>query len=930
MITIRDSKGNQKMQVIENGSHQRKYELMVTDEVSLKFTSKEDISLNIGDYIDISEGRFYIIAEHQPTRNDTNGMYDYSPVFYDEIFLWKNKVLKYSPIGGGAEASFSLTDSIGSHTRILLDNIKSLGYDYSIEIDETVDDKHIELQYSNTSVYDAMIQIAQGFECDCWKDGNVIYFGSCYKKDVSTWTYEEEIASLKPVRSKGGYASMIYPFGSSENLPASYKKALNLKVVNVNGDNIKLNKAVTADMFGGERVYQPTETITIGNNLQYRLNGLYESGAIGELALQPSNYRVDLSNVKVYVDFVKDTQSGTQTGRYTNATVDLIVYANLSTGRQIISKTLLECTNESFISTALSGLSSVYITTNKLLKSISYSIEVKTDSTASDGYVLFSITNSSVSFQNQNYKLIALTNIGTVELNSEYKPLEETAGWVKVLGSVPVIDTPIKFEHEYSYNIPLGWYEDTNIGSVKTGVVQTNLSLPTIDGEREEDGFVITSDYIRIASVEPKYSVDKVVVFEQIKPNFTITDYRVESEEQTKKYENAEATYKFIQYMIDAPIMEGFSNKCILTSLGIQFQSGKLNGMSFEAAWQDNRLYIIPNTNYGRELPDYDLYPEDDDAFILTGIDVSFFSESSIAQAEQELVETTKEYLSKMFNEGLSYEVKVRPIYAKDNIKTIGSLIALPKSSEPVKIYGYTYPLAKPYSNYVYQLGNSAKYSALGSLQEYVAKSLNIPTIKPTPQKGVNTGDFVSKTKDETIKGHITIENSLDVLEDINVDNLNAKGGVSAKGISDFGLTDNTNKGSDVSVTPLITGGQAIADIYVDGEKSTIYAPIGGNTDIEVLRDEQLDGIAESVKQVASAYAVRKIRDIINIDDIEVFSEDKDYGRGNLVRRGDRLYRFFYNHSKGAWASGDVEPVNITTLSTPLSITDNDLTNILK
>ena len=126
--------------------------------------------------------------------------------------------------------------------------------------------------------------------------------------------------------------------------------------------------------------------------------------------------------------------------------------------------------------------------------------------------------------------------------------------------------------------------------------------------------------------------------------------------------------------------------------------------------------------------------------------------------------------------------------------------------------------------------------------------------------------------------------------------NVDVDGGISAKGISDFG-------------TP---------------------SGAGGAVGIDVLRDDELDSIQESITQVASAYAVRKIRDVINIDDIEEFSEDKDYGRGNLVRRGDRLYRFFYNHSKGAWASGDVEPVNITTLSTPLSITDNDLMNILK
>lgn len=142
-----------------------------------------------------------------------------------------------------------------------------------------------------------------------------------------------------------------------------------------------------------------------------------------------------------------------------------------------------------------------------------------------------------------------------------------------------------------------------------------------------------------------------------------------------------------------------------------------------------------------------------------------------------------------------------------------------------------------------------------------------------------------------------TIDGDVDINGTLTADDIYSNGGVSAKGIADFG-------------TPSGTGGT------------------GG---ISVLRDDEVANVtSENVTDVASAYAVKKIRDIINIDDIEEFSEEKDYGRGNLVRRGDRLYRFFYDHSKGAWASGDVEPVNITTLSTPLSITENDLMNILK
>lgn len=173
--------------------------------------------------------------------------------------------------------------------------------------------------------------------------------------------------------------------------------------------------------------------------------------------------------------------------------------------------------------------------------------------------------------------------------------------------------------------------------------------------------------------------------------------------------------------------------------------------------------------------------------------------------------------------------------------------------------------------------------------------------------------------------------------------NLSVSGGVSAKGIADFGLNgvgggnSDDDSGSQVEVEQILKEGEPIANIVIDGETTTLYAPVGsggGGSDtsnLDVVRDDELESLqAESITQVASAWSVKRIKDIINIDDIEEFSEDKDYGRGNLVRRGDRLYRFFYNHSAGAWASGEVEPVNITTLSTPLSITDNDLMNILK
>lgn len=893
MITIKDSKGNIKMQVVENASHQRKYELMVTDEVSLKFTSKEDIVLSIGDYIDVADGRFFIVSEHQATRNDTNGMYDYSPVFYDELFLLKNKILKYSH-NGGAEASFSLTDTIYSHVTVLKENLQSLGYDYTIEVDDSISNS-VEITYSSVSVFDALGSIASAFECEWWKEDNVIHFGQCNKSDVTEWGYSGEISTLKPQRSKSGFASRIYAFGSSENLPGSYRKSLNLRVSAIDGHRVKLTKAVTAEMFGGTKVYQDEQTVEFTKVTEAEIKNKYES-PVTNISLKSGSYKVNLSKVDIYVMFQKKNASGVYVGRDTNAIVNVTFFAKTASGKEQITNIQLTCVNENYVSILNDYEGNRYFTTNKDIVGFYYTIEIVSDTTASDGRVVFTspigATRNYIKVQNQYYKLITDTNIGQVELNPDYDNYDKTAGWITVLGEVPTHNQIIKFDRELSYNIPLGWYEDNNTSSVKTGIIQQNLCLPERTEPVVDGSFKITQNYVQVNAVSDADVVEKVVVFEHIKPNFVITEYEVESEERTQKYSNSDETYKYTQYKINAPIMDGFTNKCILTTLGISFQGGKLNGMSFEAAWSEDRIFILPNTNYGRELPDNDIYPDDDDAFTLTGVDLSFFSGTSILNAEQDLLDATIDYLKTLYTDGLSYEVRVRPAYAQKNRKHVGSQIILPMGVQS-RIYGYSYPLAKPYSNFVYQIGNSSTYSTIGSLQESVAKALNQSSGKKTQGAGlyVEGDDYLSKRRDDTAYGHISIENDLDVSGNTKVGgSISSEGGVSARGISDLSISGS-----------------------------------GGGSNITVLRDDELEDVEyEDITHTASAYTTKRIKDIINVDEIEGFLPDKEYEAGILVKYNNKIYQFTDHHT-GNWDSGIVKRFKLNEIANPNAISNTEL-----
>lgn len=112
-------------------------------------------------------------------------------------------------------------------------------------------------------------------------------------------------------------------------------------------------------------------------------------------------------------------------------------------------------------------------------------------------------------------------------------------------------------------------------------------------------------------------------------------------------------------------------------------------------------------------------------------------------------------------------------------------------------------------------------------------------------------------------------------------------GGVSARGISDFG-------------TP---------------------SGAGGAVGIDVFRDDELESLqAESITQVASAWSVKRIRDIINIDLLPKFSSEVAYVRGDVVVYNGEARQFTQDKAVGSWRSGITRPYDISAIATPLAI----------
>lgn len=216
------------------------YELMQSHYCKLSFKLSKPIYFLLGDFIDTPYGRFELIDLTKAKDNDTIG-YSYEILFDAYYRKFKNKILKYRPNTGSQEATFSLTSTISTHVEVIM---KSLAYyakldksylydpkfegegtDYTYVIDASVDANAAKLiTYSNTSMLDAIANIAQTFGCEWWFEGNILHFGTCENTNAITdFRLNDNIVSMSSSQSQSTYANRVYAFGAARNLPSGYK-----------------------------------------------------------------------------------------------------------------------------------------------------------------------------------------------------------------------------------------------------------------------------------------------------------------------------------------------------------------------------------------------------------------------------------------------------------------------------------------------------------------------------------------------------------------------------------------------------------------------------------------------------------------------------------------------------------------------------------
>lgn len=250
MVDIKDIFGKTRFSTPINAGAKGRFTLMKEDYIILPFSVPDPVYFKLGDYVDLSGvldeslggllSKVYEIVDLQkPAFNASTGGYDYELRMDAYYWKWKNKIFKYTPEHAGHEASWSLTAPLDVQLGVFLRNLKALGYTYKgkefeFSIDSTVENKAVAMRYDNMNLLDALFSMAdkEKWDCDCWITDNIIHFGRNEYGNSVRIELGVEASAMTRSDSKGTYATRIYAFGSTRNIPANYRPVDEQTVVN--------------------------------------------------------------------------------------------------------------------------------------------------------------------------------------------------------------------------------------------------------------------------------------------------------------------------------------------------------------------------------------------------------------------------------------------------------------------------------------------------------------------------------------------------------------------------------------------------------------------------------------------------------------------------------------------------------------------------
>lgn len=771
----------------------RVYNLMKDDYILVSWNDTEAREISIGDYVeDELFGPFYVTEAQSAQFNAETGAYRHEIRFDREYIGWKNvlHMLTYNVNGQVVrrETEWSLTDTLANHLGEIIRNLTALGYNYgySIQSGEIDESTAICVSFSGTSIYDALNALATAWKCEWWVTYNsgysqgTIHFGKCASGTEVDIELGENAESIVPSKSEAEFANKIYAYGSTRNIPDTYRKSL---VFTVTGTDSQTYDGASATVFqdsarpirkdmlyiSDENEFKRTvelttpsysyseqsdsgyqnratysETFSIQQKVRYHITGDFNfvvslerknEGDPGDSAINYIRWSVKIDSDTIASGYTTTDSEGSHSVTFSLDTTKAI-YGGTHTFEVSVWTERFESTEVALI-----------------LNTITASQKTATLNTV--GYYV-------------TCPLVFDGNTYTVRFNPLCQEYSTSAfNWFDFLDG-----TPSGFGVGSTYTLEFSDGDSSGLKLLKvptsyyTDDYGTETTLKLI-GEKRLMLPVETGGYVTTITPQTNKLVEKVVIFEEIYPSCTLEVTGVQEGSYTANTEYSDGSKSYgtlprytitcqrivsggyvdfpfkTDYLTTNPLQVKFLTRDEGVKRGASSSASagaghKLSGMTFGVNFtESSQTYTIEwNEDFGAKLPNGVLKPEVGDAFVLLGWNTKAMeSLHLIDTAEDELETNARAYLAAISEPQLTFTcTMMSDRMFSDGLLEMGQNVNVVRGTieKSTRIIGYEYKLDIPEDSPVYTAGETETYSRLRAIE----KALNAQTQSVTSSSG--------------------------------------------------------------------------------------------------------------------------------------------------------------------------------------------------
>lgn len=765
----------------------RRFMLMQEDYIQLEFSLPSAQRISIGNYInDTIFGKFVVTEEQMPRYNQQTGGYDYSLKFNAEYMGWKNKIHCLVAGGERTDCEWGLTDRLAVHAQQIADDVNAIfGYTtpqpsyegeivpstkYIVKVSAAnASDVHY-IGYRGVDIITALNAIAEKWECEWWVtedttgeviDGvrykRFIHFGKCEDSGSAyTMALGDNVESMDVQRDQQTYATRIFGYGGTQNVPETYDRQLIFSVTDNDTNGFKDgNRPLSHDMIMGEssatrvpiamnnaatasgNTYsQTSQHVTLTNRQTLEGNvsaNMVLSAEWGSLDNIPS------VSARLILHVGNDTQVLDESGIITpsedmsSAMGDAMVWIY----GYAISKDL-----------NLVGNTEVWL---EVVWSLLFNVVVDITSAAFDGTLSSAMA---VSGEATGTKQVKVTPYGST--NEYPATYYGENGYIRFNDAVP---PRWREGSQYtlspmSIKVPISYYTRDYSVNGMSAVGERRIHL---EGNRYRDAQGASAIVEAVVVWEDEYPrldlrIKAGTIYKTTKTD-TIehSDGSVSREDWTQysfqaEYNDGETWQDYV-FNIDW-LMDGCKLQAVFSAPATAQSSGwMLGGMTFDVGYNrmTKRFTVIRNEDFGASLPNDYIKPSDEDEFILVGWNPNAMNEMGLIAASQTRLESkVNEYLQAL-QEGqftfscrmmsrtmMYYPFVTNPATDGNGLRKYGLLNAgckvtinhdaLPGGSKTSRVIGYEYKLDMPYDTPTYTIGETEAFSRLKKIEKQLTK----------------------------------------------------------------------------------------------------------------------------------------------------------------------------------------------------------------